>query len=244
MEPTKPVPTQPDLAPGGHAHGEADHVVRFSPWARFQHLSVILTFTALALTGLPQKWPYYDASRWLVEAMGGIYATRYYHRLAGIVFSLLVVAHLTVVIVGVLSRRMKPSMLFVRQDFRDAIASMNYYFRRSENAPRFGRYDYRQKFEYWGLVFGGLLMVVTGFILIYPLQLSQLLPAQLIPAAKVAHSYEALMAFLVVLVWHLYGAHLNPDVFPWDNTIWSGKISKERLHHEHPLEYEEKFGKH
>jgi formate dehydrogenase subunit gamma len=223
------------------AAGKAGYVLRFSPWARFQHLAVIFTFTALAVTGLPQKWPGYDLSRWLVEAMGGIYATRYYHRVAGIVFSLLVVAHLTVVIVGILSRRMKPTMLFTRQDFRDAIDSLNYYLGRTEAAPRFGRYDYRQKFEYWGLVFGGLLMVVTGLILLFPIPLSQVLPAQLIPAAKVAHSFEALMAFLVVLVWHLYGAHLNPEVFPWDNTIWSGKISVERLHHEHPLEYEEMF---
>jgi formate dehydrogenase subunit gamma len=62
------------------------------------------------------------------------------------------------------------------------------------------------------------------------------LPGELIPAAQVAHSNEGLLAFLVVLIWHIYNAHLNPDVFPMDLSIFSGRISKERMMKEHPLE--------
>ena len=109
--------------------------------------------------------------------------------------------------------------------------------------PRYDRFDYRQKFEYWGMVAGGLIMVITGFVLFFPVQVSQLLPGQLIPAAKVAHSYEGLMALLVVIVWHIYNAHLNPDVFPFDFSIFSGKISRERMEKEHPLELERLEGK-
>jgi hypothetical protein len=67
---------------------------------------------------------------------------------------------------------------------------------------------------------------------------TRFLPGQVIPAAQVAHSYEGLMAFLVVIVWHIYNAHLNPDVFPFDTTIFTGRISRERMRHEHALEYE------
>ena len=85
---------------------------------------------------------------------------------------------------------------------------------------------------------GAGVVVATGFILLYPATLTRFLPGELVPASQLAHSNEGLMAFLVVIVWHIYNAHLNPDVFPFDTSIFTGKISKKRLHHEHPLEYE------
>ena len=217
-------------------------VRRFSGWAVFQHAAIILLFVALLVTGLPQKWPQAELSRWLVDAMGGIFAARWIHRVAGLLFTVLTLAHLAVAITMVSTRRWKATMLLNRQDFRDTLHNLRFYFGREEAPPRFGRYDYRQKYEYWGLIFGSLVMVGSGFVLFFPVLVSRLLPAELIPAAKAMHSNEAMLALAIILVWHLYGAHLNPDVFPADTSVFTGKISKERLHHEHPLEYEEIFG--
>jgi len=226
------------------SHAGADEfVVRFSVWSRLQHAAIILLFGLLLITGMPQKWPTADLSVWVVDAMGGIFAARWLHRAAGVVFAIFVVVHLTVAIAGVLTRRMKPSMLLGRKDFRDAIDNLRYYAGYAETAPKFGRYDYRQKFEYWGLVFGSLIMVATGFILYFPIAISRILPAELIPAAKLMHSYEALFAFLIVLIWHIAGAHLAPEAFPIDTSIFTGKIRKEKLRKEHALEYEDLFGK-
>jgi cytochrome b subunit of formate dehydrogenase len=80
-------------------------------------------------------------------------------------------------------------------------------------------------------------MVATGFILLYPVLFAQLLPGQLIAVAKVAHSFEALMALLVIVVWHLYCTHLRPGMFPLDPSIFTGRIPYERLAEEHPLEH-------
>jgi len=79
-------------------------------------------------------------------------------------------------------------------------------------------------------------MVVTGLVLFFPVTTSMFLPGQIIPAAKMAHSNEGLMAFLIITIWHIFNAHLNPDVFPFDTSIFTGKISRERMEHEHPLE--------
>jgi formate dehydrogenase subunit gamma len=219
----------------------SEYVVRFSWWARVQHAAVIVLFGLLLLTGMPQKWPYVEASRWAIERLGGIFVVRWLHRMAGVAFTALLVAHLSSAIGGVLTRRMPPSMMFSRQDFRDAVHFLSYCIGYADAPPRFGRFDYRQKFEYWGLVLGGVVMAVTGFILYFPIVASRVLPAELIPAAKAMHTYEALLAFLIIIVWHLFAVVLSPESFPLDTTIFTGKIRKERLHHEHPLEYEELF---
>ncbi len=85
---------------------------------------------------------------------------------------------------------------------------------------------------------GAVIVIVTGLVLLYPIEVTRFLPGEIVPASKLAHGNEGLMAFLVVIVWHIYNAHLNPDVFPFDPTIFTGKISAKRLHHEHELEYE------
>ncbi len=147
----------------------AEYVVRFTFWSRFQHARSSCCSAALLVTGMPQKWPTADVSRWIIDHIGGIFAARWVHRAAGVVFTGLVVSHLAVAIGGVLTRRIKPTMLLGKKDFTDAIDNLSYYAGYAETPPKFGRYDYRQKFEYWGLIFGSMIMVATGFILFFPI---------------------------------------------------------------------------
>ena len=150
----------------------------------------------------------------------------------------LAVWHLGATAILAVTGKVRASIVPKKQDFFDAIVTLRFYLGFGDAPAKFDRYDYRQKFEYWGLVLGGLLMVGTGFLLLSPVLATRILPGELIPAAKVAHSNEGLMAFLVVIVWHIYNAHLNPDVFPFDTSIFTGKVTRERMHHEHPLELE------
>ncbi len=219
-----------------HRFPRTGPTVRRFHWTRVaEHLLVTVTFTLLVVTGLPQK---FSDSRWaesLILAMGGMETVRILHRIAGLVFATQAVLHVGVNVVGLLRGWMKPEMIPTRADFEGAVASVRHAVDPSVPAPKFGKYDHRQKFEYWGMLVGAGVMVGTGLLLYFPQWFASWLPGVLIPVAKVAHSNEAMMAFLVIVVWHFYCAHLAPEVFPVDTCIFTGKISKERMEEEHPL---------
>jgi len=214
----------------------SDYLQRFSLRQRVEHFLVMSIFTLLALTGFPQK--FYDAgwSHTIVSLFGGMERMRFVHRMCGVAFATLSMLHVFTVGFKVAIGRARPTLVPSRKDFSDAVLTIRYYLGLSDHHAAFDRFDYRQKFEYWGLLLGGVLMVITGLILYFPLLALRWLPGELVPAAKVAHSNEGLMAFLVVITWHVYNAHLSPDTFPFDTSIFTGKISRERMEHEHPLE--------
>jgi cytochrome b subunit of formate dehydrogenase len=214
------------------------HYQRFSVWQRTQHVIVIVLFALLCVTGLPQKFFESAWAVWIVDALGGIDRTRWLHRAGGVSFTVLLFAHVIVQLVQMLRGRASFAMILRRQDFQDAIRTLRYYVGLSDRPARFDRFDYKQKFEYWGLLLGSLVVVGTGIVLMYPVVVTQWLPGVVIPVAMVAHSNEGLLAFLTIITWHIYGAVLAPEVFPLDTTMFTGTISEERLRHEHPLEWE------
>ncbi len=215
-----------------------NYVTRFTLKQRIEHASVMTLFLVLALTGLPQKFFEASWAQAIIGGLGGIDRVRWVHRAAGVLFALFTFTHLGVISALVVTGRATLSLVPTRQDFVDAIQQLEYYFGMRDEPAKFDKFDYKQKFEYWGLVLGAVIVIVTGLVLLYPIEATRFLPGEIVPASKLAHGNEGLMAFLVVIVWHIYNAHLNPDVFPFDTTIFTGKISAKRLHHEHELEYE------
>jgi cytochrome b subunit of formate dehydrogenase len=214
------------------------YFVRFTPAQRLQHAGAMVLFIVLCVTGLPQK--YYE-SGWavpLLNVMGGIDGAQWLHRAAGLVFSGMLVLHVGILLLGLARGTMPLSMAPHRKDITDALTTLRYYSGLGDKQARFDRFDYKQKFEYWGMLLGSLVVVVTGLVLLYPIEITRWLPGSLIPVAVVAHSSEGLLAFLTIITWHIFNACLTPEVFPVDTTIFSGRISEERLRHEHPLEYE------
>lgn len=216
-------------------------VKRFSLPRRFEHILAIVTFVALIVTGFPQKFDTSGFGHWVLGLFGGLDNARYVHRAFGVVFCLHAVTHLLVVVLGALRGTMRMSLLPVTQDLRDAWQNLRYYMGYRAHGPKLPKFDYRQKFEYIGLVLGGLVMVASGLVLMYPMLLAQFLPASLIPAAQVAHSNEAMLAFLVLVIWHIYGAVLSPEVFPIDRSIITGYVSAEELEEHHAQEYDRLF---
>lgn len=215
-----------------------EQFVRFSLSQRIEHLMTMISFSVLAITGIPQK--YHDASwaQWIIINLGGIDSTRFIHRFFAYLFAISAIYHLGYVSYRVLLRRARPTMIPTLKDARDAVTMLRYSLGIGAEPPKFDRFDYRQKFEYWGLVFGGIIMGFTGVVLMYPMWVTQLLPGQVVAAAKEFHTNEALLALLTITIWHLYGAHFGPGRFPIDTSIFTGRISRKRMEEEHSLELE------
>jgi predicted CXXCH cytochrome family protein len=210
---------------------------RFSAFRRAEHALVIVTFGLLTLTGLPQKMNDTGWAEWIILAFGGMDNLRRIHWITGLVFATHAVFHIVENIVGWRKGRHHGEMFLTWKDFTDTIASLKFSLHLAKEHPKFDRYEFRQKFEYWGILFGGSVMAITGIILYFPAIFTRILPGEFIPAAKMAHSFEAVMALLVIVVWHMYCTILRPGTFPIDSSIFTGKISHERLVEEHPLEY-------
>jgi cytochrome b subunit of formate dehydrogenase len=216
-------------------------VQRFSSLRRVEHLAVIVVFVVLVVTGFPQKFYGAGWAARLLDLLGGLGTARTIHRVAGLVFVGHAALHLLGMLVGLLGRRMRLSLLPVPQDLHDAWQTLRFYLGFRHEAPPLPKFDYRQKFEYIGIVLGGLVMITSGLCLLFPAVIAGLLPGEVIPAARVAHSNEALLALLVLIVWHVYGSHLSPEIFPMDRSIFTGYIEARELKERHLLEYQRLF---
>lgn len=218
--------------------GSSNHasIKRFGIGRIVEHQANALVFTMLVVTGLSQRFHTYKVSHWIIQVLGGVDNMRVVHRFMGLLFIILIAAHLLSGIYGVIVRRWRASMMINMNDFRNAVENLRYYFGITNHPALCDRYDYKQKFEYWGVIAGGFLMISTGLILWFPVDVARFLPGEFIPAAKAAHSNEALLAFLVIVTWHIYNSIFSPEVFPLDTAIFTGRISRERMVHEHPIE--------
>jgi cytochrome b subunit of formate dehydrogenase len=218
-------------------NGKSEYFIRFATGQRIEHIVLMITFTALAVTGLAQKYYTSGWGEWLILSMGGIAMTRLIHRILGVIFTLSALYHIGFLIYYLAIKRGRATMLPNLKDVSDIVDNIRHALGLQKKPAMFGRYDYRQKFEYWGILFGGTIMIVTGLILMYPIQATSFLPGQLVAAAHEAHGNEAMLAVLTIVIWHLYDVMFRPDVFPADTTMFTGKIPKWRMKEEHPLEY-------
>jgi len=213
-----------------------ERVKRFSRPRIIEHWTHVLTFSVLVCTGLSQKFYSLDVSQWIILHLGGIDNVRLIHRVTGLLFSLEIITHLAIIAIGIIYFQWQPSMLITKKDFTDVVHNIKYYLG-LENAPTGGgRFTYKQKFEYWGILTGVLLMMFTGMTLWFPAVVTKFLPGEIIPAAKVLHTNEAFVVFLIIAIWHIYSAIFSPEVFPLDTSMFTGYLSKTRMLREHPDE--------
>jgi formate dehydrogenase gamma subunit len=201
-----------------------------------EHSLVMVTIIILVATGLSQKFYSFAVSQWFILLLGGIDNVRILHRYTGAIFTLAIMGHVLIGIIGMTARKWQPTMIINRNDLSDAVHSIRYYIGIEDAPPLCGRFNFKQKFEYWGILVGAFLMIFSGVILWFPMTITHFLPGELIPASKALHTNEALLIFIMIAVWHIYNSIFSPEVFPLDTSIITGKITRERMVLEHPLE--------
>ena len=208
---------------------------RFDAAQRIEHLVLILSFTTLAITGLVQKYPFNPVSLWVVSTLGGIEFTRIIHRIAAVVFVLQSVYHLVVAGYKLYVQRKQATMLPGLKDATDGIQHFLFNLGIRKERPKMGRYNFAEKVEYWAMLWGLVLMALTGFMLWNPIATSNILPGQFIPAAKVAHGAEAVLAVLAIILWHFYNVHIKM----FNKSMFTGQLTRHEMEEEHALELEQ-----
>jgi len=136
-------------------------------------------------------------------------------------------------------RRLFRDFLPSRQDVTVVKENLLYHLGRRTERPRFGRFTYGEKVEYLSLLWGTLLMAVTGMILWFKVQAAGWWTGATVDIATAIHFYEAILAVLAIVVWHLYQVMFDPDIYPVDWAFWDGKITEERAKEHHPRVHEE-----
>ncbi len=213
-------------------------VARFDIHQRFQHLLLVLSFTTLALTGLPLKFNSLAVSQWWIHIWGGIDITRTAHHFAAWVLIFASLYHVVYLAYGVLILK-KPvpiSMIPGPKDVRDFLHELGYYAGIVGTPPQFDRFSWREKFDYWAVFWGMAIIGVSGLILMYPVMATKILPGWMVPVALIAHGDEAVLAVVWIVVVHFFFGHLAPSVFPLNKSMFTGKVPWQRYRAEHPLD--------
>jgi formate dehydrogenase subunit gamma len=210
---------------------------RFSLDERWEHGILILSFAVLLFTGLPQKY-FASWGHFILTTPESLLLVRQIHRIAAIVLILEALWHIGHAIYMMTRRRLSAAIFPSWQDVLDAWKMIKYLLFISKKKPEFGKFNFEQKITYWFLFVGIGIMIISGLILWFPLVWTRFLPGDIIPAAQLAHSNEAIAAGIFVLIWHIYHVHLQR----LNLSIFTGKLDEEDMREYHAREFERLTG--
>ena len=212
---------------------------RFTRGQRWEHGLLFVFILVLLLTGLPQKYQSTSWGQWIISSPERLVQIQNIHHIFALMLTALVLYHLGRIIVLIFRRKLPGDMLPTWQDVRDAWQMVKYLLFISREKPRFGKYNFEQKFTYWFVFFGVGILMVSGFILWFPIIVTRFLPGGAVPAAFLAHGDEAVALAVFIVIWHVYHVHLER----LNLSIFTGNLSEEEMRKYHALEYERLTGK-
>jgi cytochrome b subunit of formate dehydrogenase len=241
------------LASRGHGHSPdaLRSVIRFDIHQRVQHWFMLSGVILLGLTGWPLRGagvlsgapiignmdaaPYSAA---FLSLFGGAQGAARWHRFGAVLIIISSVYHLVYLTFLASRKRLPLSMLPVPKDALDIRDNILFMLGVTKERPKFDRYMYLEKFDYWAVFWGIVMMVGTGFVFWFPVFFANYAPSWVITGVQIIHGEEATLAILFLFVVHFYNVHLKPSIFPMNWAWLNGRITLEAMKHEHPAEYE------
>ena len=247
MKQTQPIDTASDLAAiAAKSETGERQFLRFTRLNRVLHIVMIVSFMSLALTGMTLKFSYTGWAAILSHLLGGFESAGYIHRFAAVMMFAVFFIHLADL---VRKKRREhtswrsmifgaDSMMFNRKDLRDFLGSLKWFLGRGPR-PKFGRWTYWEKFDYFAVFWGIAIIGSTGLMLWFPVLFTYIVPGWFLNVATIINSDEALLAVGFIFTVHFFNTHLRPEKFPMDIVIFTGRMDLDEFREDKPGEYEE-----
>jgi formate dehydrogenase subunit gamma len=233
---------------------------RYSPHILIQHILVFSTFIVLAATGLSLLFADAFWAPYVTKLFGGADSARYVHRVAAAIMIFAAVYHILTIVAGTIQKVLKKEFDYRRtqiprlKDLYDLIHDIKYFLGLEPYRPKMEKFCYKQKLHYLAIIWGTTVLVIAGLALLYPGAMSKTIPEAIFKIspkaatgggfpsflqdlARLMHADEAVMALVVIALWHLANVHIVPGRFPFQWTFLTGKITREHQIEEHFLEY-------
>ncbi|MGD9345216.1 MAG: cytochrome b/b6 domain-containing protein [Candidatus Aminicenantes bacterium] len=198
----------------------------------WQHHLLMVSFIVLVISGFALRYSESWITRLFFGWEHGFEMRGIIHRVAAVVLIVVTLWHLIYLFTR-RGRAFLKDMWPKFYDFRDFLQRIMYNLGLSKKTPAFKRFSYIEKAEYWALIWGTAVMIITGLLLWFDNEVVEFLPKGFLDVALVIHYYEAILASLAIAIWHLYSTVFNPHVYPMNPSWLSGKMPKEMFEHEH-----------
>ena len=217
-------------------HGHALYL-RMNVNERIQHATMAISFIVLVITGFMLRYP----DSWWVKHITDISTDAFVyrsliHRIAAVAMVAVCFYHIYYILFTKRGRQLVIDLLPRWKDFTDAIGVAKFNLGINKTKPELDRFSYVEKAEYWALVWGTIVMTVTGLLMWIYTDIAGSFTKTEWDIARTIHYYEAWLAFLAIVVWHFYFVIFNPDIYPMSMAWLKGTISEEEMAEEHPLQ--------
>jgi len=222
---------------------EARYYFRFSLGKRYLHGLLMVTFLGLAATGLPLRFSQTAWAAAFAHTIGGFRAVLFFHKSCALLLTAGFLFHVAELLYrvfgkGEFSILYGPNSMTPRpKDLTDLIEHVRWFFWFGPR-PKFDRFAYWEKFDYWAVFWGMLIIGISGYVMWFAPFFVRFMPGSLLNVVLVFHGEEALLAVWFIFMIHFFNSHLRPAHFPMDPVIFTGRLTEEEIKTDHPVEYE------